>query len=774
MSDKLTAIRIKHPDGSYSDEIRLSVLAENVRYSDTKNLVDRIEELDDRIDGIVAPSGGSTVLDSEIIDIRTGADGTTYTNAGAAVRANDLKALNTVLVRGTQPTETENKLWIDKSDIEEVEIPTMEEITGLRNNISTYISDTVIPTPIIVNGAWGNNGAGSWDKRARTSMLSPFIGTISFSGLDYTKYKYAYVIYKDQTLTSRYDSGWKTSNLSNIIVDGYGIGLNFAHISGDTVAFTKAEFEEIRTSITITGTGWKMNLKDDINSLSLYINNPVNNENILQSKLINGAWYSGGYSYAASRGCVAESIKFNGTFSISLSDYTKYKYSYVLYDKKDYSSPIDSGWLTTDTNNISFNGYAIGINIAHLSGSGGIVAEDLIEITNLLQVTGTGVLFSDIKEIKQNLKNCVENPLTTIGANLNRTKLCYDHLFVVKEGNDIVIPAESIYHVRLSKRYGFDMIEVNIAKTSDNVFFVHHLSQGKFGSYFHHVDGSTDISNISASEVTWEWISENVRYNSTIPKYRTRPCTLEQFLSECRINELIPFAGTKDSDAIKILDKYMGNGNYVLYGATRNQHSQAILYHWISLNTKEEILQYCKSVGKPFIFGMENTGSFTDSELKEIIELLHKNGYMIGSSYIDNQWHKYAAMGFDFNGTNKHINRIAQGNICNYDSTFNFDHFTYTNATFSNGVLNFNANGSFTPNIEDKTYDFCGVDLEIWFEGTIQIPQFGEQNSTFSISSDGAYSVFCTTPIVNGSPKQTYGVNSGTIIKNIVFKASEF
>ena len=38
--DKLTAIKIKHPNGTYSDEILLSVLAENVRYNDTKGLID--------------------------------------------------------------------------------------------------------------------------------------------------------------------------------------------------------------------------------------------------------------------------------------------------------------------------------------------------------------------------------------------------------------------------------------------------------------------------------------------------------------------------------------------------------------------------------------------------------------------------------------------------------------------------------------------------------------------------------------------------------------
>ena len=38
--DKLTAIKIKYDDGTYSDEIPVSVLAENVDWNSTLSLVD--------------------------------------------------------------------------------------------------------------------------------------------------------------------------------------------------------------------------------------------------------------------------------------------------------------------------------------------------------------------------------------------------------------------------------------------------------------------------------------------------------------------------------------------------------------------------------------------------------------------------------------------------------------------------------------------------------------------------------------------------------------
>ena len=38
--DKLTAIRIKYDDGTYSDEIPIGVLAENVEWNNTYSVVD--------------------------------------------------------------------------------------------------------------------------------------------------------------------------------------------------------------------------------------------------------------------------------------------------------------------------------------------------------------------------------------------------------------------------------------------------------------------------------------------------------------------------------------------------------------------------------------------------------------------------------------------------------------------------------------------------------------------------------------------------------------
>ena len=51
--DKLTAIKIKYDDGTYSDEIPVSVLAENVEWDNTHTLVDVLGSIDVDVTGTI-------------------------------------------------------------------------------------------------------------------------------------------------------------------------------------------------------------------------------------------------------------------------------------------------------------------------------------------------------------------------------------------------------------------------------------------------------------------------------------------------------------------------------------------------------------------------------------------------------------------------------------------------------------------------------------------------------------------------------------------------
>ena len=348
----------------------------------------------------------------------------------------------------------------------------------------------------------------------------------------------------------------------------------------------------------------------------------------------------------------------------------------------------------------------------------------------------------------------------------------YDHMFSTRTGVNCTIPMQSLFHVRLSKKFGFDVIEGNVNKTSDGKYFVHHMAaDDKFGNFFHHVDGVTDISNIVCTTVTWDWIKQNVRYNSSIAKYQTRPCSLEEFLGECRQQELMPMLEIIDLNVVAIADKILGKGNYIAYGGTRSLTPNAIMYQWKNLATKQEILEYCEQFGTPMIYGMALPTRFTDEELQDIINSLHEKGYQIGVSYVYEKASDYFYKGVDVDGAQNYINRIESGNLCNYDATFGFDDFNFTNATETDGVLTYSSNGTFAPDIANTVYQFCAIDIELLFDGTINVPAIGEA-SAVTITSDGTKPCYFAIPIINGSPLLTISVDSGTKIIDAKFKAS--
>lgn len=356
---------------------------------------------------------------------------------------------------------------------------------------------------------------------------------------------------------------------------------------------------------------------------------------------------------------------------------------------------------------------------------------------------------------------------------LEMGKPCYHHLFVSNSGSQISIPHQSQYDVRVAKRFGFNMMEGNVQTTSDGHYFVNHLASGnKFGGYFTHVDGTTDVSNIVASTVTWDWMTQNLRYKSSIPKYRTAPCSFEEFLSECRQNDLTPFITITDSNIKSIADKYMGKENYVAYTGSRLYCPNSTCYAWKSETSKNNILKFCIKMGKPLVYGMANPGSFTDSELREIIDTLHENGFMIGTAYQDTNWHKYSAMGFDFLAGMSTVNRMDSGNLHNFSSIFNYNDFTVTNGTETNGTLVFSSNGTIIPNANTGTYQLAMIDVEVVFNGTITINAIGEQFNNMTFTSDGSKPVFMAIPIVNGGIKPTINVSSGTTVYDVTYLAS--
>lgn len=374
----------------------------------------------------------------------------------------------------------------------------------------------------------------------------------------------------------------------------------------------------------------------------------------------------------------------------------------------------------------------------------------------------------------------VQYPITRgiLGSFLNRTNPYYDHLFIDKiNGENVIIPSESIYSVAISKRLGFDMLELNVKATSDAQFVVMHGDSGMFGKQFEHVDGITDISATAINSVTLAWIKENVRYKSIYAKYRTAPSTLEDMLYECKRNGIVPFVQRTDievngawSSSIAVANRIMGVGNYISYGGGARRETSAPIYYYGSENSLEAILAVCNKFGAPFIYGMAVVTKFTDEELKTIVDTLHNNGYFIafaGSYQKEPLNQKLLAMGFDMSASGWNVPIFTDSNITCVDE---LDRFTH-NGTVADGVLTLSAGNALSiEHTGDIPFLSVGL-LQLRFKGTLKVTMGDYIDDEFT--SDGNSAMTLTTYYMEKAPVFNITSVADTVITEILFKASK-
>ena len=365
-----------------------------------------------------------------------------------------------------------------------------------------------------------------------------------------------------------------------------------------------------------------------------------------------------------------------------------------------------------------------------------------------------------------------------LGSFINRINPYYDHLFIDKiNGIDVTIPSESIYSVAISKRLGFDMLELNVKATSDGQFVVMHGDSGKFGSQFEHIDGVTDISATAINSVTLAWIKENVRYKSIYAKYRTAPSTLEEMLYECKRNGIVPFVQRTDvkvnnawTNSILVADRIMGEGNYISYGGASKRETSAPIYYFGSESNLEEILDVCNKFGSPFIYGINGVTKFSDEELRNIVDTLHNKGYFVafvGSYQNEPLNQKLLNMGFDMSASGWNVPIFTDSNIVCADS---FDQFTH-NGTVNDSELTLSV-GNTVSIAHSGSVPFLSVGLlQIRFTGKLNIKMGDYINDEFVLDGDSAMTL--TTYYMEKAPVFSITAVEGTVIKEILFKASK-
>ena len=173
------------------------------------------------------------------------------------------------------------------------------------------------------------------------------------------------------------------------------------------------------------------------------------------------------------------------------------------------------------------------------------------------------------------------------------------------------------------------------------------------------------------------------------------------------------------------------------------------------------------------IYGISNYNEFSTSDLKDIVDLIHENGCLISSAYLDEYDHQYLShIGFDIFASNHEIPYMNSGNICNLAGDLAFTDFS-TNGTVSNAELTLTAGQTITvPETYDSIY-LGGGTMQLVFTGDIGL-SMGSHINNVALSSDGSSVNVFTTYFFNERPSFTITAVSTTKISLITFNASKF
>ena len=350
----------------------------------------------------------------------------------------------------------------------------------------------------------------------------------------------------------------------------------------------------------------------------------------------------------------------------------------------------------------------------------------------------------------------------------------YAHMFLDKiyeTSTDITIPSESLDDIRVSRRLGFNVIEANVHATSDGKFVVIHGASGKFGYEVTDLNGEFTYADTAINSVTLDWIKANIRYRSDIPRFRTAIPTFEEFLRECRLQGMIPFAQASTADMVALLDGIMGYGNYFAYNGARALTSAPIV-QYLSLTTKEAILEQARSIGVPYVYAMGNHNAFTDDELKDIVSSLHSEGFMIATAYVSAaNANRVRKLGFDMIASSWNVNNFDNANLCTLCVGTDWNDFQITGSSATDAGVELGEGDSITPANALGTEFLAKGMLQVTFSGTVYL-RCGKDEQ--AVTSDGISSVIFSSYFINAAPTFVIvGQSAGAVITDVVFKASK-
>ena len=354
----------------------------------------------------------------------------------------------------------------------------------------------------------------------------------------------------------------------------------------------------------------------------------------------------------------------------------------------------------------------------------------------------------------------------------------YAHLFIENTGqsDSPIIPSQSLEDVRISARLGFKYIEANVQVTSDGVLIPIHGDAGKFGYEVTDTNGEFTYADTSIDSVTYEWIQEHIRYRSSVTKLQTTIPTLEEFMTECRMNG-ISVMMTYNSASYALAKKYFGD-NFIAYQGKRDAGFQGIIMTYSDLATKADIVNRCKEVGAPYIH-MLNTTAFSTfyngGTLKELAQAVHETGCMLGLAACYQTPVEVAAFleaGGDVIASNNQVNFQEYGNLTNLSDNNTFSDLV-TTGNVAGGILSLTSGQTIASPDSDIIPLGKGV-IEIVFNGQLVVRGFGHSaNTNKTFTSSGKNTVRISTYFLDQKPVFSLEAAMATMIMSLKYKVSK-
>lgn len=406
---------------------------------------------------------------------------------------------------------------------------------------------------------------------------------------------------------------------------------------------------------------------------------------------------------------------------------------------------------------------------------------DTLSVDSMIfyQHTGLSKRLDEIESNQQTEKDKTK-PLTerTTGI-LNRIKGKYISHIGVSKSNNIIIPSQSLADLERTVRLGFNSIELNVRKTSDDKYVCIHGESGNFGSQFEDINGNS-VRNIAVSSMTLADIKNIIRFKSKYARYKTAPLTLQEMLYECKKLGIIPLIEyqTSYTDEVSIIESIMGKSDYMLITYQYDRSvvgSNAPMFSWLTYTNANSLVAKCDASGGAYIAGLNITAdeysAFTENDWKALVSAVHEAGYAISCAYGSESLKQMVLKcGFDFINTSNNVNEIETGNALNITDTVSFDGFN-TNGSISDGILSLSNGQTIAPTTIPNSV-FLGVgSLHIVFNGEITVTMGGVSFGTFQ--SDGSQETWLSTLYEEAVP--TFEITSvgSTSVRMLSFKSSE-